>query len=108
MEGDIEDGDFGRGGLGREEVACVASVSIWPGFGAKTGFGHARNETKREPKTVLAPFFARSLTLVPPSLLLHRTETLATQAREEETKGSLLDIDQARFVYLFRSTLSIR
>ena len=28
------------------------------------------------------PFFARSLTLVPRSLLLNRTETLATQAKE--------------------------
>ena len=30
---------------------------------------------------ILAPFFARSLTLVPRSLLPNRTETLATQAR---------------------------
>ena len=29
---------------------------------------------------LLAPFFARSLTLVPLSLLLNRTEMLATQA----------------------------
>ena len=29
---------------------------------------------------LLAPFFARSLTLVPRSLFLNRTETLATQA----------------------------
>ena len=28
------------------------------------------------------PFFARSLTLVPRSLLLNRTETLATQAKK--------------------------
>ena len=34
------------------------------------------------PALLLAPFFARSLTLVPRSLLLNRTETLATQARE--------------------------
>ena len=33
------------------------------------------------PALLLAPFFARSLTLVPHSLLLNRTETLATQAR---------------------------
>ena len=32
------------------------------------------------PALLLAPFFARSLTLVPRSLLLDRTETLATQA----------------------------
>ena len=31
------------------------------------------------PALLLAPFFARSLTLVPRSLLLNRTETLATQ-----------------------------
>ena len=37
-------------------------------------------EIKREPKKVLAPFFAWSLTLVSLSLLLNRTETLATQA----------------------------
>ena len=33
------------------------------------------------PALLLAPFSARSLTLVPHSLLLNRTETLATQAR---------------------------
>ena len=33
------------------------------------------------PALLLAPFFAWSLTLVPRSLLLNRTETLATQAR---------------------------
>ena len=32
------------------------------------------------PAPLLTPFFARSLTLVPRSLLLNRTETLATQA----------------------------
>ena len=32
---------------------------------------------------LLAPFFARSLTLVPRSLFLNRTETLATQARND-------------------------
>ena len=32
------------------------------------------------PALLLAPFFARSLVLVPCSLLLNRTETLATQA----------------------------
>ena len=32
------------------------------------------------PALLVAPFFARSLTLVPRSLLLNRTETLATQA----------------------------
>ena len=33
------------------------------------------------PALFIAPFCARSLTLVPRSLLLNRTETLATQAR---------------------------
>ena len=33
------------------------------------------------PALLLALFFARSLTLVPRSLLLNRTETLATRAR---------------------------
>ena len=35
------------------------------------------------PALLLAPFFARSLTLVPHSLLLNRTKTLATQARDK-------------------------
>ena len=35
------------------------------------------------------PFFARSLTLVPRSLLLNRTETLATQANHKD----VIDID---------------
>ena len=74
-------------------------------FGAKKGRGTgfsvlAAREIKQEPKNesggrgrevsflsspplpalLLAPFFARSLTLVPRSLLLNRMETLATQA----------------------------
>ena len=43
----------------------------------KTGFGRTRNEMKA---SLFVQFFARSLTLVPRSLLLNRTETLATQA----------------------------
>ena len=64
-------------------LACVASVSVW--FRSKErprngilGFGRARNGPL--PALLLTPFFARSLTLVPRSLLLNRTETLATQA----------------------------
>ena len=64
------------------DLACVTSVSVW--FRSKErprkgilGFGRARNETRA---LLLPPFFARSLTLVPRSLLLNRTETLATQA----------------------------
>ena len=69
-------------------VACVASDSVW--FRSKErprngifGFGRARKEAraKKLPALLLAPFFARSLTLVPRSLLLNRTETLATQAK---------------------------
>ena len=37
------------------------------------------------PTLLLAPFFARSLTLVPPFLLLNRTETLTTQAKNLQT-----------------------
>ena len=33
------------------------------------------------PVLLLAPFLARSFTIVPRSLLLNRTETLATQAK---------------------------
>ena len=66
-------------------LACVASVSVW--FRSKRGLSVlTARKMKREPKNdplptlLLAPFFARSLTLVPHSLLLNRTETLATQA----------------------------
>ena len=48
-------------------------------------------EIKREPKNERggkAPFLARSLTLVPRSLLLNRTETLATQATSLSKQGS--------------------
>ena len=62
-------------------LACVASASVW--FRSKEiprkgtfGFDRARNETR----ALLAPLFSRSLTLVPRSFLVNRTETLATQA----------------------------
>ena len=61
-------------------VACVASVSVW--FWSKErprngilGFGRTRNETRATPL-----FYLCHLTLVPRSLLLNRTETLAMQA----------------------------
>ena len=78
-------------------VACVASVSVW--FRSKERPVLAAWEMKREPKNerggrgrgkketffptplpalLLAPFFAQSSTLVPRSLLLNPTETLAT------------------------------
>ena len=72
-------------------VACVASVSVW--FRSKErprngilGYVRARNETFPSffphplPALLLAPFFARSLTLVPRSLPLNGKEMLATQA----------------------------
>ena len=46
------------------------------------GRGRGRKETPL-PALLLTPFFARSLTLVPRSLLLNRTETLASQANCE-------------------------
>ena len=42
------------------------------------------------PALLLTPFFARSLTLVPRSLLQNRTETLATQANETYTVYTVL------------------
>ena len=83
-------------------LACVASVSVW--FRSKERFSVlAARDMKRElkvnegggegrgkgsnlmahplPTLLLEPFFARSLTLVPRSLRLNRTETLPTQAR---------------------------
>ena len=61
-------------------LACVASVSV--SFRSKKtprkGIFGLDRATARE--MVLAPFLARSWTLVPRSLLLNRTETLATQA----------------------------
>ena len=48
------------------------------------GFGRARNETSAK------TFFARSLTLVLRSLLLNRTETLATQAKSSRVTSPLL------------------
>ena len=63
--------------------ACAASVSVW--FRSKerprngiVGFGRARNGTRAA--LLLAPFFARSLTLVPRTLLPNRTGTLAMTA----------------------------
>ena len=85
-------------------IACVASVSVWfrskkrPRNDARNkilGFGRARNETsakkwKRGRGRKKVSFFSSSppphsfacaiLTLVPRSLLLNRTETLATWA----------------------------
>ena len=45
------------------------------------GVGQGRKLPHPLPALSLTPFFARSLTLVPRSLLLKRTETLATQVK---------------------------
>ena len=45
------------------------------------------------PALLLAPFFARSLTLVPRSLLLNRTETLATQAIVQRMSNPVDSLD---------------
>ena len=75
-------------------LACVTSVSVWFRSRERSRNGildFGRREMKQEPKTesalLLTPFFARSLTLVPPrSLLLNRTETLATQPTRHLTR----------------------
>ena len=59
------------------QLVCVASASVW--FRSKEIPILAEREMK------LAPFFAQSLTLVPRSFLLNRTETLATQAKIQLT-----------------------
>ena len=64
-------------------LPCVATFPF--GFVAKKDRGKGfsaltAREMKREPALLLAPIFSQSLTLVPHSLPLNRTETLATQA----------------------------
>ena len=66
-----------------ELLACVASVSVW-------------FRSKERPST---PFFARSLTLVPRSLLLNRMETLATQAIELYNSHTLFLTAHSFFAY---------
>ena len=87
-------------------VACVASVSVW--FRSKKIpwkgiFGLIAWEIKRE------PFFARSLTLVPRSLLLNRTETLAALANQIDDKW-MSDVLQvlAAVIRTKTSSLSLR
>ena len=52
----------------------------------KRGEGEGEGKEGPLPALLLAPFFARSLTLVAHSLLLNRTETLATQDTAVEAK----------------------
>ena len=70
-----------KGRLRNKRFRLVSETEERTGFSVLAG-----REMKQEPKNesgalLLTPFFARSLTLVPCSLLLHRTETLATQAK---------------------------
>ena len=65
---------------------------------------------KREPKSergalLLAPLFSRSLTLVPRSFLLNRTETLATQASFNRLVVFPGD-DELIFLLLFETMIS--
>ena len=77
-------------------LACVAGVSVWfrskerPRNGIfgfpKRGFRISErwNESQKMKEVLtrlLAPFFARSLTLAPRSLLRNQTETLAAEAK---------------------------
>ena len=60
-----------------------------------------------------APFFARSLTLVPHSLLLNRTETLATQAKLKLSSKSVVFTNKVGknsryFVDVLNNNYSIR
>ena len=59
------------------------------GRGRKETFSFSSFLPHPLPTLLLAPFVARSLTLVPRSLLLNRTETLATQAVLEITIGTV-------------------
>ena len=63
----------GGGGEGRKRVSFLSSPPLLA--------------------LLLAPFFARSLTLVPRSLFLNRTETLATQAIFIKSHYMLFDFD---------------
>ena len=66
-----------------ELLACIASVSVW----------------FRSKERLSTPFFGRSLTLIPRSLLLNRTETLATQAIELYNSHTLFLTAHSFFAY---------
>ena len=53
------------------------------------------------PALLLAPFFARGLTLVPGSLLRNRTETLATQVRSPNSHRLCSNLCNPRFRQAF-------
>ena len=73
-----------------------------------TGFSVlVAREMKQEPKNesggalLLTPFFAQSLTLVPRSLLLNRTETFATQASTSSTYNNVACIRVRHRFYIW-------
>ena len=89
-----------RGGEGCTSLACVASVSVW--FRSKERLHEERdsrfwsrekwNKSQKNESggaLLLTPFFAQSLTLVPRSLFLNRTETFATQASTSSTYNNV-------------------
>ena len=74
-----------------------------------------KREPKSDPALLLAPLFSRSLTLVPRSFLLNRTETLATQASgyvEKKTPGVSRNKDASgrslKFVYTILFVVFVR
>ena len=93
-------------------LACVASVSVWfrskerlrfwprekwnESQKMKEGGGEGGRKVSFPPHLLpdlfLAPLFARSFTLVPRSLLVNRTETLATQATIRPQKFHSVDV----------------
>ena len=69
--------DRGRG----FSVLTAREMKLEPKNERGGGRGEGRKETHPLPALLLPPFFARSLTLVPRSLFINRTETLATRAK---------------------------
>ena len=68
------------------------------------GVGQGRKLPHPLPALSLTPFFARSLTLVPRSLLLNRTETLATQA----ILHHIFESENFRFPFLYEKYPNLR
>ena len=69
--------------------------------------GRGRERHHPFPALLLVPFFARSLTLVPRSLLLKRTETLVTQASCTNTRVFAFQVCNG-FPILFFFTITER
>ena len=88
-------------------IVYVTSVSVW--FQSKRKTEERENATrfKKLPSLLPAPFFERSLTLVPRSFRRNRTETLATQATTWVFQASQWATSDSRcwmkFVYSWHS-----